>query len=355
MFYFYLFIVILIMLILGMDKRISIKVYTLCPLVLMTLVIGMRYQTGRDLSNYAYVYESLKNHAIIDIEISYIVIAKILLFFRCEFQAIVLVYAVLSFGFIYFSIKNLKMDKLDIAMFVVFFYTFAFTTYFVIMRQFLAAAIIMYAFTRSSERQNDYWITILWLILASFVHTGAVLILIIYLILSLKIWNNNLVIMLALAFAYFISKSKFVIQIIEDVVGYFPRYAYYLLKDNFGSSEETGITMYCFLIVYLLLLVYDFFCKREFESKQAINRGLLITFGVFAASLLLGYFNRAYWYTMPFVCLLPYYFRREWGKKDWKICIVILIICVIYALYIYANMQKLDPTMLPYRFSLKIW
>lgn len=357
MVYLYMFMVIWLFLLVGIDYRISLKRYMLVPLIIMASIVGFRYQTGGDLGNYELVYNRIINGGETNYEIVYIVIVRLVHFLHMNFQAVLLIYSIISFTFIYLTMKNMCRCKMEAAIFITFFYAFMFTTYFTIMRQFLSAAIIAYVFSRDYQCKKDYIISAILFIIACLSHTGAVVVIPIYIFFRSKFFESNISKLIALLCALFIGTNTYSLKIINRLVEYFTRYAYYTLKTNFGSNEGIAITVIFITIIYIFLVGSSYFYEEKYFGAKKVTAAMAVTLFVYFITLMVGWFHRAYWYTFIFAAFVPCWFRGRYSKIAGKIdvgIILILFVCV-YAVYFYLTMENTQPNMFPYRFRINIF
>lgn len=356
MVYLGMFSIILLFLLIGMDYRISLKRYMIIPLVMMTCIVGFRYHTGSDLNNYEFVYYRIINGIATDYEVLYRVIVHLVHFLHLNFQAVVLIHAIVSFSFIYLTMNNMCGSKMEAAIFITFFYAFMFTTYFTIMRQFMSAAIIAYIFSRDFKSKKEYVELGVLFLLACLSHTGAIVLIPIYLLFKSKIFESNVTRIVTLAVALFIGTNSYSLAMIGRLVEYFKRYAYYTLKTNFGSSEGAAVTVIFLSAIYVYLVASAYFCEERYEKAKKVSDAMAITLFVYFITLIVGWFHRAYWYTFIFAAFIPCWFRRripKIGKFD--IGFLLILFACMYAVYFYLTLENTQPNMFPYQFRINIF
>ena len=364
-FYVVLFLGILLWLVLGSSKLINKKQYIFIPLLILALVIGLRYQTGKDIATYEKMFDAIVHGAHYtnvqygySIEVTFYLLTKIVNFLHLNFQALVLTYSLLSFGFIYKALLNLNLKKSEFAMFVVVFCAYEFVNFFIIMRQFLAASIIFYVFSCKADNKKKTIINILLLVFAGFVHSAAFIIIPVYLIFKLKFINKTSFKVVFLIGAIWLGTSEYALSLIERIVGYFKKYANYFTKYNFGETASVSIVLFVLLILFIVQIIVS---KIQNEPLQigGMQNAILITFLIYFSSLTLGLFNRAYWYTAISLCMIPIYLKRSIDKSDKRIGFVFsmgIFLCFsAYALYYFMNIEVIDPTMVPYMFKINIF
>lgn len=368
--------IIILFLLIGLDYRVSLKVYTRIPLIFMASIMGFRYQTGSDLYNYEKAYNMIKNRVEMDYELVYQVIVRVVDFFHLNFQALLLIHAILSFFFLYLAMKNICKDKMDVAVFISFFYAFMFTTYFTIMRQFLSAAIITYVFSKDYKknvykeqewnksvlREEKQTISsrvnpVLLLIIACLSHTGVIIAIPICILFRSKILRSNTTKLIILILALIIDISGFSVSIIERLVGYFAKYLYYTGKTNFGYSEGIAITIFFISVLYVIMLVFSIVKKEKYSETDKIIDMVGATLTIYFATMSIGWFHRAYWYSYIFAAFIPCWFRRKFSKINGKIDIgwILIVFSLIYGVYFYLTLQTTQPNMFPYNFRINIF
>lgn len=354
MFYVEIFVLIAIWLIFGLSRHVDRKVYAIVPLMIMALVVGLRFETGRDLQNYRYIFYSivLKNKTL-NVEVSYVILSKILYKLGFDFQMLILVYSLLSYTFIYLTMIKLDLSKYEIMMFIVLFFAFGFSTFFIIMRQFLSASILLYGAIQGNKSIQEKRNKILLFALAISFHYAVLIVVIAYYLIELKIWNNRFVLFSSLLLAVFFSRSKYIIRIINSVSDRLGRYAYYLLKDNYGRFSGASKTMILFTLLFLGVLIIDYLNKTEFNNRDIIMKMSMLTLVIYYMSLALGWLHRSFWYTIMFLFLLPCWIEPCFKNKR-VVYLVAMTVFSLYTISIYSRIGEVDSTMIPYKYSLQL-
>lgn len=354
--------IIVLMLILGFDKHIKLETYILIPVIFMALITGLRFETGSDLINYEFVFDWLKEGRIADYEISYILICKLVQLIHGKFQLVVLVYAILSYLFIYKALLNIVKSKLEAATFICFFYAMMFSTYFILMRQFLAASIIIYALSRDDE---NIIVKYVFLVLAGMFHYGAFVIIPFYIIINSKLLNKNWKRIIVLAIVFLVGRGVYTLEIIDQLVDVFERYAYYIEKTNYGTNEKISVLILLLSVIYIAFLFINI--RNDFKegifdddlllSADKISKGILLTLIIYFGTIMVGWFHRAYWYSYMFVAFLPLWSSRFFNKDKSKIIYQFLwiLVIIIYAIYFYITLEASQPNMFPYKYSLDLF
>lgn len=358
MFYICFFGVLLLWLTVGYVKRVPIKLYIFVPLLLMGLIIGLRYQTGRDLDNYELMFTYAVNRETeyyYGAEISYIFLCQLFDLFHLNFQALVLAYSLVSFTFIYKGLCVLQTDKKEFAGFICTFYALGFSTFFILMRQFLSASIIFYAFSRYGLKQarQEWPACSILLVMASLIHRGAIVMIPLFFLFQSRLFKRDIVKGLGVFSAILAGSSSFVFYLIKMIVRYLPQYEYYLNKENFGVGRISKVIL-LLTVLYLLILCLN----RKYQNKQKnfeiINRGICFGLMIYYCTLPLGWFHRSYWYVTLFLYFIPSSLLSFCNLKK-ATAFIYVCLCSLYIMAIYYNIHVAEPLMTPYQFNLSLF
>lgn len=343
--------IIILTLVLGLDKRITLTRYIQFPLIILSLITGLRFETGSDYESYRLVYDWILHNYDTDFEISYVLLCQFVQLIHGNFQLVVFIYATITYYFMYCALKEYCNTKLEVAAFVCCFYSLMFSTYFIIMRQFLAASIFLYAFSVDKTR-TKYSL----FLLATFVHYGSAVIIPLYIFFTSQLFNKSWKYLVILMFAILLGRGDFSFLMISKLTYLFPRYDYYIDKTNYGVLGSVSIIIVLITLVYFFMMIVSPELNNEkIERKhlKALNNGVLISLVIYYSTLTLGWFHRAYWYTYIFAALLPSLSSILFNKeKDRAIIISIFIfIMVCYSIYYFLELPNSETNMFPYRWS----
>lgn len=375
MFYICLFGFLLVWLALGYVKSMPIKIYILLPLLLMGLVIGLRYQTGKDLDNYELLFSYAVNRQTeqyYGAELSYILLSQIFDFLQLDFQAMVLTYSLVSFLLIYKGLCVLQVGKREYAGFICTFYALGFSTFFILMRQFLSASIIFYAFARYGQKRagGDLLKCFILLIAATLIHRGAVVMIPLFFLFGSKLFKRDSIKGISVILAILAGSSSLVFYMIQWIVRYLPQYAYYLEKENFGVGHISKV-IFLLTVFYLAILCLkqkygncppmkheassmDKIRSGHAAASETISRGICFCLVIYYSTLTLGWFHRSYWYMTLFLYFIPSYLLSFFSCKK---ATVYLYVCLstLYIIAIFYNIKISEPLMVPYQFNLSLF
>ena len=356
MIYIGIYIGILIWMVIGLNKNIPIRLYIAIPFFIMGIVIGLRYNTGPDLENYAIGFSRAVARRVdlyYGMEKSYVLFSQLFDFLKLSFQAMVLFYSLSSFYFMFKGILNLKVTKAEAFIFISVFYSFGFLTFFILMRQFLAASIIFYVFTGNNCCKKEKIRNFILLLIAAFIHRGAIVIVPFFFFINNKIFNHDYVKGIMVLVSILIGGSPIVFTVIRFIVKYMPQYAYYLKKENFGQSSSVSKVIIVLTLIYLISIWLK---KRYGSNDKKINlvwNGICLGLCIYYASLPLGWFHRSYCYFAMCLYCIPIYFSRFFSRKR-VISFLLIIICSIYSIGTNYNIKNTAPSMIPYQFCIKL-
>ena len=338
---------------------------------------GLRYDTGRDIHNYKRMFDAISsgcNYTDIgggfSIEISYYLITLLMIKLKLKFQALVLLYSALSYSLLYLSLKNLRISKFETFVYLSVFIDFEFLTYFILMRQFLAASIIFYVFTQNCKTRKDIVFNSLILIIAGLVHTPAFIIIPFYVIFNHKKTQSILFRYIMIFIAILLGISSFAVKFMSSYADKLGQYARFTNNPNYGEKGKYSMIILLLTLMYLLtillintneidlnILEISNKMKSNLDSSN-INSSVLLLFMIYYSSISLSYFNRSYWYLALSLGIIPVSLQREiktiFKSKSLSYCFgtAIVLFMFLHTLFIYVNLENSDPLMIPYKFSM---
>lgn len=322
---------------------IKIKGFTMAY-VLILIFSALRFDVGYDYSMYYSIIEG--NIRWFDAQINRIELVPRLLILFSNFigfyQFFFISTSFLITYFFYKSIKNNSSDKWLSTLIFVCFPLFFFMSLSIV-RQYLAVAIIFYAF--KYIKQKKLWSYLVIIILCTFIHESAILALPIYFLYGNFV--NKKVIVLLYILGFFSSEIlSFFIKLTSE------RYSIYLGRI---SGEGGNLILIFFQIIGLLLLplVYNF---RDKEDKEFNFYLLSYYVGLFIWASLSKFGHagiRGGLYYITFTILLIPHLKNK--IKEYNVIReVIAIICFIFFfinLYI-GSKHKIKDANLPYQIYL---
>ena len=256
-FYFSWFILTFLLLIFKKNKSYWNVILTF---VIFTLIYGCRDYGGVDDTSYMIAFNSANTGAAVyGIENSYLFISRFFGGLGFNYKMVFLFYAVLSFYFLYKSYKEICKSRHDWALGMLGFLVFAFLPTITIMRQFLAASIILYAFTQKKRHKNLK--SYLLILFASIFHGAALIGFSFILIEKYKINRplKMLIPLIALIIGYFGYFSKilnaFVFFVPTRYLGHLDRYAY--------TEPNIGILHLILIVIYIAQYLIEILYKKD--------------------------------------------------------------------------------------------
>lgn len=151
----------------------SKKYYGIPFLLLIVFLLAFRYYVGSDFDDYVNLYDHVALGKLIPVEPSYFYISSVLNYFGFNFQAIIALYAVLTYFFVYLGLKEVSEDKKIIGVMIFFVYLIFFFPSMSIMRQALAASIVFWGVYRFLFRRQ-YLRFLLVIAVSIFFHVSSV-------------------------------------------------------------------------------------------------------------------------------------------------------------------------------------
>ncbi|MCQ6358780.1 EpsG family protein [Bacillus cereus] len=351
-FYFSWFILVFLLLVLKKQKN---RVNVIIVFALFTLVYGIRDYGGVDDLTYITAFNNaISGDIVYGLEGSYLVISKFLGSLGFSYKAVFLLYATISFTFMYLAFKKLCKDKHEWIIAMLGFLVFAFFPTITVMRQFAAAATLTYAFTLKLQGKNK--LPLVFIGLASVIHVGSVIGFLIYplFFINLKSVFKAVIPIICLGIGYFgilnSFFSAFSLMIPSKYVGY--------LDENI-TNPDIGVLHIILFIVYLC----QFALEALYKSKKPLDRNMhflenaqMIYFSLFFITLSSGWASRL---SIYFILFIPFTFitfiSRFSLERDrqilYKICYGACALLFMYQILNLSNSTDVS-NLLPYKWSL---
>ena len=152
----------------------SRKFYGLPFLFLITTMSAFRYYVGSDFDNYVGLFNLAAEGYLIPVELSYSLISLFLSSIGLNFQAIIALYALLTYLFIYLGLKEISSDKEFLGFTIFFVYLIFYFPSLSIMRQCLSASIAFWGVYRYLFRGQNLRF-LLTIIAASLFHLSSII------------------------------------------------------------------------------------------------------------------------------------------------------------------------------------
>ena len=273
-----LFVVVLLSFVLNFSQNKRVKIFFLLvvgtQLILLSALRGI--EVGSDTASYRSIYEYhlfygdfFRNR----LEFAHNLVMHVIDHFNGHYQWIFVVYAVLTISFMFKGIYNTSSNVyLSVFVYILsYFYYFSFSG----IRQWLAAAIIFYAY---SHVINKNFIKFsLCVFLASSFHAVSVVMIVVYLIYNTRLFTNKL----SLAVLFFGGLVTFVFyeDLLNIALRILPQYVHYL---NTEFTDATGYVtqtiFYGSFVLFGILTMVLYNTNRRFKNEFVImSVALLLT------------------------------------------------------------------------------
>lgn len=299
--------------------------------ILCALIYGCRDFGGIDDPSYINgFYGAINNQTIYGFENSFIIISKLLGFLGFNYKGMFLLYASMSFIFMYLSYKELCENKYEWIIVIIGFFNFLFIPTITIMRQFLAATIIMYALIL--RMKNKKKISIIMIFVASIIHQGAIFILFILPIFNRKIdVKIKIIIPLISLFIVYAGLANIIFNIISQIIPY--KYKGYL---GITNNPDIGLLHTILIIVYLAQNIMSILNNKKVPNRvDFLERGQMIYFCLYFITLSSGWLNRMSSYLMLFVPFIFITMISKFPLKRDKNLLYILCCLLSILLFVY--------------------
>ena len=345
---------------------------------IMTLISALRASTiGIDLDlHYAKNYELISSVNWSDIpifavskqyEVGYCYFTKLLTYISTDVQFYIIFTSVVIYGVhVYFFYKKSEDVILSSSLFMFF---CLFYMYMNIVRQAIAVSILLMAyliFSESKKKIHNYVVFVLLVMLASALHSSAILCLIYLLFDKLKFTKIHMLLGIVVTALIYVGYS-FVYKFVLSILGGNDKYSSYLDSEEYGvgymnlqSIYYVIITLGAFLLGYYILVWKDktshkLFAKQEYKVKSNESFMLYMSFIAFACRLLIfkmSIITRFTFYFIPFVLILYPYAISKFKRRSNRIILNLTVygVCLIY--FVWVTLSNADTLygVVPYEF-----
>lgn len=357
------------------KNKIIVYIMKTLTILFPSIIAGIRYGIGTDYSEiYESLFKGISTGNIVtgrdfekisrDIEIGYILINKIVIFFNGNFNMVMFICSLITNGFIYFGLEHYK-NKINVPLsyflYMILFYQKSFN----IVRQMISVAIVFYAFKFLDLKEKDniaikeykkYVLRqiakyIMFVIIAGLFQRTTLIMLVIPIILF--IYRNPkykiLKILSYIVLLAIICNFSVIGEILKRIEG-LKYYAFY-----FSTNGESSFSINYLIRILPAILPY-FLLRKEIDKDGQIS--LLYGLNVIGSILLLlAYFTKTYgerialFFNVVQIILFSYYIMQLKILKDRKIFISVSILIILINSVIWYNdyiLKKRDETV-PYR------
>lgn len=327
-------------------------------LLIYTLIIGLRYDVGRDYMGYTGWFNELRltGNFPVDNEIGFVLLNKFLVEFGFQSYTLFIIIAFLQFVFLLLFLKRIPFIRTWYMFF--FFTSLLFFVSMNAMRQTVAYIIFMYCIQLFCEKK--YLRTVLFGLLALLIHKTVILVIILLPILKFEWFKNTKIQIILLFLSVFVLPSFFEILLhyvspLVDLLGY----NYYVenldymkeLTDENKGGNGTSIILF-FFIDLIIILFYEKL-KEKFSFYNFIPFYNLFFIGVilsrmFADNFILARISDYFIFFRVIILSFFMFYVFNISKKTEKIIKPFAIaICVAMLLFyykaIYGNAANIAP------------
>lgn len=293
-------------------------------LLIMTIIYGIRYNVGIDYLSYERIY--INQNEWYHLEFLFDLTSKIFKFFNAPFW----VYSTFL-GFIIFYLLYLIGKDLDIGyeqIMLYFILTGQLFASFNLVRQTVSAVIVLFAF-RYINYKNNLYKYVICVVIASFFHTTAIILIPLYFMRNYQLNLRRIVIFIILGLGlYYCDAVNYIMRLIQLIVP--DKYIHYLGGVyDFNTNPGIGVLFYIVVVIILGLKIE----KKESKYYPYIATYIL-GYSIFLFTLSSFIINRllAYCY-ISLVPVLPYLVMKSRRKGDLLTLIYIGIVFVFMIMF----------------------
>lgn len=245
------------------ENRIMLGIIDVLPFVILIIITGFRYQVGTDYDGYLKNFELLKYYEIDRIEISFRMIVSAAYFLHLNHQFVFLVYAIITYLFLYFAIRffdpEAKYRHFIVGLLMTFFLFNIFNT----IRQMAAVSILAFGLQYLVKKQWFHYL--LMAALAFFFHRSSIAFSFIFFIALLFPIKYYIFLLIIAPFLFFTNFINLMIGLFVRITG-MDFYLIYVTGNNGRVSLSSGLGIIIFyLIAVILFLFFDHVAENEKE------------------------------------------------------------------------------------------
>lgn len=310
----------------------------------LLLIIKCFNSTGRDLrTGYLYNFESassMSNYRDQTVESGFRLLTVIVKNITDNYGVFLVVVGIITILPVVYIINRYR-NMIDVPLVVFIYVSMYFINGFSAYRQYMAVSISLMAVDAIIEKKP--FKALIWIIVASTIHTSCLVLLIPYILYYMKFLSNKIITILAavfFAFFYF-GRSLIALLLVRH-----ERYSIYLVDSaiDFGFEQ---------LVYYAPMFLLMYICKK-YEKNKNIYRltyiYLVVGFAFGMASYILPILGRIQSVFMPMAFLLSYYIKI-YKQKNKRLNRILISLCVLmygicrFAIWIvqYYSMEDLMP------------
>ena len=243
------------------DRALSISI------LLLWFVFAFRDAVGLDDGNYILAFDYLQRSGGYDIEWSYHLLVLLSSALGMNHQFVFIIYATLSYLFVYKALKLFYSNNTQRAVFIACFFGMVFVSVMSVMRQFLSAACCFYA-AALLYKEGKILKPLLLCILATIFHTGAIIALPLLLFLHPKVHCDYKIKLLLPIVSVVIGYSGVITAILGTMMQFLPQSYQIYAGAISGSFSSAGGTLSWLL---LLMFLFQCFVSARGTAREPLN------------------------------------------------------------------------------------
>lgn len=330
--------------------------YTKLGFVILGSIYVLRDAVAVDDNTYIKAFQYINNGWDYDIEFSYKLLSKFAYNLGMNYKFIFLVFGFLSIYFLYKGVQIFCRTNTEKAIFLASFFGCVFVTSMSVMRQFLAACIIFYAFALYTKEKSDKKI-ILLILFASCFHYTSFIAFLFYILLRFRLINRDINRANIVLLCVILGKIN-IIGIILDKVWFLLPDSYQIYSNDItGSFSSAGGTLQ--IVLLILFCLVSIINGQQNSGQEDMKNTVLKTGQMLYLSINFlcsnnGVVSRLGLSFIPFIATLPYMFSKIFVKRDQIIIRIMCIICMLMLLIITLNsfISSGSSFFIPYKWSL---
>lgn len=310
------------------------KIFRKLAIGYIIFITSIRYNFGYDYQ----VYLNAFNTNQLPFEIGYSFLNKIIRKMELSFNWVLLIISMINYILLYLVIERevVRFKWLSMFCFLTYFDLFFYSLSAI--RQSVAISIFLYSI--KYIRENKLKKYILSILLASFFHKTAIILIFfkyIYIYLKKKsILKLNLIVMVSGLIYFLLIKS--VLNIIKPFLS--RRYIYYFFLDD---SYKNKFSIFIFIIIVLITVIFINFIKFDEKENKSISWIAIYVYLILKIFQSIKYYSilpRIQFYFYPFYILLIPVFIQKIKKNKKKMILIILIFQMLFFIYKYKRNSK---------------
>jgi transmembrane protein EpsG len=329
--------------------------FFLLAVLIPAVVAGLRYKTGTDYSSYKQLYEEIAayGHSISTpkLELGFVLICRVCNVIGIGFQGMLFLIAFITY---YYSLKAIKSyeNHLSIGLAYFIYLLFYFQPSFNLIRQAAAMSITLYSI--SILKDGKMVKCVLYILIASLIHSSAVVILMpicIYLLYVSRLPTHYKTIGIVILCIIMIFYDK-LFSFATEIMPFLARYNGYIDK---SGLKDFGLSIF---IRYGFILIPFFAVYRKYKKEMRITYpffilviGFIFRLSTYASQTVFAFRMTYYFQMFQILCIpmLVHYFNKHRYIKGDKLCLISMaIVTIAISFWIYDSFILMTNETVPY-------